>query len=86
MYTASKEPSAGQALVYIYWLPESTSTTFSPGVVVNDIQYHSILNGTYLFTYLQAGQHIIGLQFGLKELSGKFEFHSGKTYFIKVTS
>jgi len=86
MYTASKKPGTGQALVYIYWLPETTSATFSPNIVVNDNQTQNISNGTYLFSYLQAGQYKIGLKFGLKKLLGTFKFESGKTYFIKVTS
>jgi len=86
MYTASNDPDSGYALVYIYWLPESISTTFAPGVIVNDTRHHNIISGTYLYSYLKASTYEIGLKFGLKRLSGAFDFQSGRTYFIKVTS
>jgi len=85
-YTASKEPESGRALVYIYWLPESTSATFAPMIIINNTQYQNIRNGGYIFSYLREGKYKIGLQFGLKKLLGTFKFSSGETYFIKVTS
>ncbi len=86
MYTTNKSPETGYALVYIYWLHEATITSFTPGIIINNTPYQRIGNGRYIYSYLREGRYALGLQYGLKRLSGEFKFNSGGTYFIKVSA
>ena len=87
-FVPSKEPDDKSALLYIYRPSDFVNSMISPEIIINDKKYNGVTNGGYLYSYVEAGNYSIGINYGSNENKKDMDIDikGGNTYYVRVTT